>query len=143
MCRKARRGEQDGQALVVLVALVGVAVLVAISLSDVGNHVLARVRAQRAAEAAAEAAGAVVADRLLELNASPNVQAERRDAAGDVLDDPAVMAAARAAAGEVLVPLGAELQELRLERVIDEVAVRVEVRRDGVRARARVGVRPP
>jgi hypothetical protein len=140
MCRSAARTD-EGQALIVLVALLGLGALVAISLSDATGQVVAGLRAERAAEAAAEAAGAVVADRLLEIE--HEASGAGSDAVGAVVDDVALMNLARAAAAEVAARLEADIQDLKIERLIDEVAVRVEIQRGGVRARARVGVRPP
>ena len=135
---------QGGQALVVVVALLGFAALVVLSLSDAEDRIVAKLRAERAAEAAAEAGGAVVADRLVELAAiDDGDRPARMDVIAAALSEPELPALAAVAANEVLARLGASYEQLTLERRVDEVSVKVRVRRDGVVATARVGVRAP
>lgn len=135
---------QGGQALVVVVALLGFAALVVLSLSDADDRIVAKLRAERAAEAAAEAGGAVVADRLVELAAiDDGDRPARMDVIAAALSEPELPALAAVAANEVLARLGASYEQLTLERRVDEVSVKVRVRRDGVVATARVGVRAP
>ncbi|MBI3522430.1 MAG: hypothetical protein HY071_04930 [Chloroflexi bacterium] len=61
---KDRRGER-GQALVVSVLLIGVGAVAVAGLLETQSRLLARVRLDRAGEAAAQAAGAVAADEQL------------------------------------------------------------------------------
>ncbi len=131
---------ERGQALVVLVALLGLAALVVISLGAADDRVVHRFRAQRAAEAAAEAAGAVVADRMFLL-----ARTERGgiDLVELTLRQADLLGLASAAAREVLARLDGSLEDLVLERRVDEVSVRARVARDGVVAVARVGIRAP
>lgn len=133
-----------GQALVVVVALLGFAALVVLSLSGAEDRIVATLRAQHAAEAAAEAGGAVVADRLVQLAASEEGDhPARADVIAAALREPELPSLAAVAASEVLVRLGASYEQLTLERRVDEISVKVRVRRDGVAATARVGVRAP
>jgi hypothetical protein len=137
MCPSRERG----QALVVVVAILGLAALVAISLSDADDRLLARIRAQRAAEAAAEAGGAVVADRLVELGRQGVTDAY--DAVELAVSDDSLRSRAELAAADVLARMSARLDALLLERRADEVSIRVVVRRAGVTAVARAGARMP
>lgn len=132
-----------GQALVVVVALLGLAALAIAALAEADGRLLTRLRAGHAAEAAAEAAGAIVADRLLELFEEALLTRHDADLVALVLAEPALARRAEAAAREALSPLGAELARIALERRADEVSVRAEVRLDGVTGIARVGVRRP
>ena len=117
---------ERGQALLLVAVLLGVAALAAVGLRDAQERLVAGARDQLAAEAAAEAAGAVVADLLL-AGADP-----RR-----LVTDPAARTAAQAAADEmsalhgrsaptdlrlVAVPSGVEV-ELRLAGRAQRVAV--------------------
>jgi hypothetical protein len=135
--------EDRGQALVVLVALLGFAALVVTSLSAADTRLLGRLRALRAAEAAAEAAGAAVADALVELRDDDLAQRRQRDVIDVALADPLLRGHAVLATRPVLDALGAELSSLSLARRVDELSVRAEVRLGGVSGTARVGVRPP
>jgi hypothetical protein len=137
MCPSRERG----QALVIVVAILGLAALVAISLRDADDRLLARIRAQRAAEAAAEAGGAVVADRLVELGRQGVTDAY--DAVELAVSDDSLRSRAELAAADVLGRMSARLDVLLLERRADEVSIRVVVRRAGVTAVARAGARMP
>jgi hypothetical protein len=137
MCPSRERG----QALVIVVAILGLAALVAISLRDADDRLLARIRAQRAAEAAAEAGGAVVADRLVELARQGVTDAY--DAVELAVSDDSLRSRAELAAADVLGRMSARLDVLLLERRADEVSIRVVVRRAGVTAVARAGARMP
>lgn len=131
-----------GQALVVIVAILGLVAVVVASLGEANARIAGAVRAQRGAEAAAEAAGAVVADRLAEWPALFSYpSSENRDPFESLLEDPALLARAEEAAREVAAANGGALERIALERRADELSVRVEVVRNGVRAVARVGVR--
>lgn len=126
-----------------LVGVLGFAALVVVALGQSDLRLLTGLRAQRAAEAAAEAGGAVVADRMVELRgveAQPGAKSDLIDLA---LADPALSFRAERSAREVLALLRAELVRLTLERRADELSVRVEVRFEGVSRIARVGVREP
>lgn len=135
--------EHGGQALVVLIALLGLAALVVLSLGDANARVFGSLRAQRAAEAAAEAGGVVVSDRLAELREEALERRALVNVLALALADDALRLRAEAAAREVLAVLGAELERLVLELRYDEISVRAEVRWQGARAVARVGVRAP
>ncbi len=123
--------------------MLGLATLVVVALGDADQRLLGGLRAQRAAEAAAEAGGAVVADRLLELHGEEVDERRRADVIGLALADSAIAPRAESAAREVLAPLRGELLRLSLERKVDELSVRAEVRVGGETRTARVGVRLP
>ncbi len=131
-------GSRSGQALLALIALLGLAALVIVSLAEADWRVLAHVRAQRAAEAAAEAAGVVVADYLTWPRGRGGA-----DVIETAVSDRELAARAEESARRVLAAMDGALERVRLERRVDEVSVRAEIVRDGVRAVARVGVRAP
>lgn len=137
----------DGQALVVLVALLGFAALVIVSLTDASARVLAQVQAQRAAEGAAESGGVVVSDWLFANADDCGEDKPRRCGGADLVAravaDENLRRRAEVAARQVLARLGGELDDLVFERRVDEASVRVRVRRAGASAIARVGVRAP
>ncbi len=86
-----------------------------------------------------------MADRLLELRAD---DLEERRPGADVIalamaEQPGLMLRAAAAARGVLMPLRGELVRLEIERRVDELSVRAEVRVDDATRIARVGVRAP
>ena len=139
----SRSREDTGQAIVVLIALLGLAALVVLSLGDANARVFSSLRAQRAAEAAAEAAGVVVSDRLVELREEALERRALVDVIAVALVEDALHLRAEAAAREVLAVLGAQLERLLLELRHDEISVRAEVRWQGARGVARVGVRAP
>ena len=139
----SRSREDSGQAIVVLIALLGLAALVILSLGDANARVFGGLRAQRAAEAAAEAAGVVVSDRLVELREEALARRALVDVLAVAVAEDALRLRAEAAAREVLAVLGAELERLILELRYDEISVRAEVRWQGARGVARVGVRAP
>ena len=138
MCRDDR-----GQALVMLVAVLGFAALVVASLAATDHRLLLELRALRAAEGAAEAAGAAVADALVEIRADDRAAHRERDAIDVALADPALETRARVAAGAVTDALGARLGAIELGRRIDELSVRVSVGLGERGGTARVGVRAP
>ena len=135
--------DERGQALVVLVALLGVAALVVASLADANARLLERLRALHAAEAAAEAAGGAVAEALVELRDEDLATRRDRDDIAAALADPTLEARASLTARPVLEALSAELSALVLARRVDELSVRAEVRLGASRGLARVGVRAP
>lgn len=137
------RRDARGQALVVVVALLGLAALAIAALAQADGRLLTRLRARQAAEAAAEAAGSIVADRLLDLFEESLVTRRDADLVAMVLGEPITAQRAEAAAREAVQALDAELVGIALERRADEVSVRAEVRLDGSGGIARVGVRPP
>ncbi|OLC58233.1 MAG: hypothetical protein AUH85_01225 [Chloroflexi bacterium 13_1_40CM_4_68_4] len=102
-----------------------------------------RLRATRAAEAAAEAAGGVVADRMLELRAEALQEHLSVDVIEGALADPLLAARAEGAARQVLATLDAELTRLTLNRRSTELSAKAEVRSHDADGVARVGVRPP
>lgn len=138
--------DDRGQALAVMIAILGFAALVVVSLEMADARLLTRLRAQRAAEAAAEAAGAVVADRLVELLECD--LDDRRGPCGDVIaralaERGTLVPRAEGAARAVLSPWRGELVRLLLERRANELSVRAEVRVSDTIGIARVGVRAP
>lgn len=137
------RPDARGQALVLVVALLGLAALAIAALTQADGRLLTRLRARQAAEAAAEAAGSIVADRLLELFEESLVTRRDADLVAVVLGEAVIARRAEAAAREAVLALDAELVGVALERRADEVSVRAEVRLAGSGGVARVGVRPP
>jgi hypothetical protein len=113
------------------------------SLAEADGRLLTRLRAQHAAEAAAEAAGVVVSDRLLELHEEALDRRVAADVIALALTEPALAVRCELAAQEVLATLHAELQRVVLARRSDELSVRAEVRLGGTDGVARVGVRAP
>ena len=110
---------ERGQALLLMAVLLGVAALAAVGLRDAQERLVDGVRDQLAAEAAAEAAGAVVADLLIG-GADP-----RR-----LVADPAARAAAQVAADEMSALHGRSAPtDLRVEVV--SAGVEVELRLAG------------
>jgi hypothetical protein len=135
--------DERGQALALLVAALGFAALVVSALIDADNRLMNRLHALRAAEAAAEAAGGVASDRMLELRAEAVVEHRTADVIEAALADPLLAVRAEAAAREVLVLLDGELTHLSLTRRSDELSAKAEVRARGAAGLARVGVRSP
>lgn len=135
--------DDRGQALVLILALLGLAALALAALAEADGRLLTRLRARHAAEAAAESAGTIVADRLLELFEESLLTRRDADALAVALSEPILARRAETAARDALAALGADLIRIALERRADEVSVRAEVRLDGVTGIARVGVRPP
>lgn len=141
------RPDERGQSLALLIALLGLGALVVVALGDADLRLLGGLRALRAAEAAAEAAGSVVADRLAELDGRDrDEQTHSGEGGGDpiaiALADRELPSRAEAAAREVLAALGAELVRVTLARRADELSVRAQVSLEGRQGTARVGVRP-
>ena len=138
MCRDER-----GQALALLVAVLGLAAVVVASLTEADGRLLRHLHATRAAEAAAEAAGGVAADAMLQLRADAIAEHRSVDAIRGALADPGLAVRAELAAREVLRPLDADLTRLELTRRFDELSAKVTVRSRGADGLARVGVRSP
>jgi hypothetical protein len=99
---EGRRGD-DGQAVILLLAVVVITALSLVAVGMFGHHIVARGRAQTAADAAALAAtvgGRVAAEHLASLNgASLRVFTEADGAITVVVDVDGVRAEARATAG--------------------------------------------
>ena len=137
------RRDEQGQALALLIAALGLGAAVVAALLETDGRLLARLHATRLAEAAAEAAGAVAADRMLELRAQALAQHRAVDAIDGALADPALATRAEQAAREVLRPFDGELRALALTRRSDELSAKAEVRANRADGLARVGVRAP
>lgn len=101
------RLDDGGQALVIAVLGIGIAAAAIVGLRDAQERVLLDVHARRAGEAAAEAAGAALADAQVALIArlrgrpGRSVDLARRAEIAALVADPAVVQAALAAAGEL------------------------------------------
>lgn len=122
---------------------IGFAAAVVSALVAADGRLLRQLHATRAAEAAAEAAGGVAADRMLELRAEAIAERRSIDIIDAVVADPFVATRAGRAAREVLVPLHGTLTRLVIARRADELSAKAEVRAFGADGIARVGVRPP
>ena len=135
--------DERGQALALLVAAVGLAAAVVGALVEADSRLLAKLHGTRAAEAAAEAAGGIAAERMVELRAEAIAERRAVDAIDVALADPHLVRRAENAAREVLAPLDGELVHLVLTRRSDELSAKAEVRARGATGLARVGVRAP
>lgn len=91
---------ERGQALVLAAALLGLAAAAVVGLGSVSERLLEGVRAQRAGEAAAAAAGAAVADLQIDRERALGRELDRAEIAAFVAD-PAVAEAAHQAAGRL------------------------------------------
>ena len=138
MCRDDR-----GQALALLVAALGFAAFVVGAVVETDTRLLNRLHATRAAEAAAEAAGGVAADLMLELRAEALQDHRAVDVIDAALADPLLAARAKGAARQVLASMGADLTRLTLNRRSTELSAKAEVHSRNADGLARVGVQPP
>lgn len=133
--------DDAGQALVVAVLGIGIAAAAIVGLRDAQERLLAEVHARRAGEAAVEAAGAVLADAQVALLAGlrdergPHRVVARRAEITALVADPAVAAAALAAARELAIenrsgpPTDLEIRDVGAAL---EVTLTVERRRQRV-----------
>ena len=108
--------DERGQAILILVLALGIAATAIIGLRAAQDGIVAGARAQRAGEAAVEAAAQSVAD----------VYAARPAAAKELVRDPRVLEAARVAAEELAHENGGRgVEQVRLSCIGDRIEARL------------------
>jgi hypothetical protein len=108
--------DERGQAMLVVVLALGIAVTAIVALRAAQEHIVVGARAQRAGEAAVEAAAQSVAD----------VYATRPAAAKELVSDPRILETARVAAEELARDNGGRgVERMELSCVGDRIEARL------------------